>query len=148
MSIPIDSFFMTDDDQRIELALRIRQVMHAAGENQAGFSRELSESPQNISNYINGRTERVPSDFISKIIDRYPGIDAKWLLTGRGEMFAKKNDQTEQIKGRAKKLEGEVRRLRGQIDVLQDTLLKFKLHETTARSGGGEAGFTETATKT
>ena len=51
------------------------------------FAEEIGIQPSGMSHIMSGRNN--PSlDFVSKVIRRYPEIDANWLLLGRGEMYA------------------------------------------------------------
>ncbi len=50
------------------------------------FAEEIGIQPSGMSHIMSGRNN--PSlDFVSKVIRRYPEIDANWLLLGKGEMY-------------------------------------------------------------
>ena len=50
------------------------------------FAEEIGIQPSGMSHILGGRNK--PSlDFVTKVIRRYPEIDANWLLLGRGEMY-------------------------------------------------------------
>lgn len=51
----------------------------------------IGVQPSSISHIISGRNK--PSfDFIKALIEKYPEINTKWLLTGNGNMFLNTND--------------------------------------------------------
>ncbi len=51
------------------------------------FAEEIGIQPSGMSHIMSGRNN--PSlDFVSKVIRRYPEIDANWLLMGKGEMYS------------------------------------------------------------
>ena len=51
------------------------------------FAEEIGIQPSGMSHILGGRNN--PSlDFVSKVLRRYPEIDANWLLLGRGEMYS------------------------------------------------------------
>lgn len=51
------------------------------------FAEEIGIQPSGMSHIMGGRNN--PSlEFVSKVLRRYPEIDANWLLLGRGEMYA------------------------------------------------------------
>lgn len=50
------------------------------------FAVEIGIQPSGMSHILSGRNN--PSlEFVSKVIRRYPEIDANWLLLGKGEMY-------------------------------------------------------------
>ena len=64
----------------------------------ARFADEIGVQRSSISHIISGRNK--PSyDFIMKILDRFKGINAEWLLTGVGSMIKGQQtpENTEQI---------------------------------------------------
>ncbi len=51
------------------------------------FAEEIGIQPSGMSHILSGRNN--PSlEFVTKVIRRYPEIDANWLLLGKGEMFS------------------------------------------------------------
>jgi len=50
------------------------------------FAEEIGIQPSGMSHILSGRNN--PSlEFVSKVIRRYPEIDANWLLMGKGQMY-------------------------------------------------------------
>ncbi len=70
---------------------RINKIMEAEGLSPAKFADEIGVQRSSISHIISGRNK--PSyDFIVKILTRFSGINAEWLITGKGTMI--KSDAT------------------------------------------------------
>lgn len=68
---------------------RIRElVQYFAEGNNSKFAALVGTSEANIRNYIAGRQPKF--EFLSSVAQNFE-IDYEWLLTGRGEMLAKKN---------------------------------------------------------
>ena len=66
---------------------RINLILRAKNLTARQFAEEIGIQPSGMSHIMSGRNN--PSlDFVSKVIRRYPEIDANWLLLGRGEMYA------------------------------------------------------------
>lgn len=50
------------------------------------FAEEIGIQPSGMSHILGGRNN--PSlEFVSKVLRRYPEIDANWLVMGKGEMY-------------------------------------------------------------
>ncbi|MBR4773096.1 MAG: helix-turn-helix domain-containing protein [Bacteroidales bacterium] len=66
---------------------RINLILRAKNITARQFAEEIGIQPSGMSHIMSGRNN--PSlDFVSKVIRRYPEIDANWLLLGKGEMYA------------------------------------------------------------
>lgn len=66
---------------------RINLILRAKNITAKQFAEEIGIQPSGMSHIMSGRNN--PSlDFVSKVIRRYPEIDANWLLLGKGEMYA------------------------------------------------------------
>ncbi len=64
------------------------------------FAEEIGVQRSSISHILSGRNK--PSyDFILKVLEKYPGIDPYWLLTGKGTMMGE-TDSKEQADGEEK----------------------------------------------
>ena len=69
---------------------RLHKIMEAEGLSPAKFADEIGVQRSSISHIISGRNK--PSyDFIIKILNRFKGINAEWLLTGNGNMIKGKD---------------------------------------------------------
>ncbi len=65
---------------------RINKIMETEGLSPAKFADEIGVQRSSISHILSGRNK--PSyDFIIKIMNRFSGINAEWLLTGKGPMI-------------------------------------------------------------
>lgn len=65
---------------------RINLLLRAKNISARQFAEEIGIQPSGMSHILSGRNN--PSlDFVTKVIRRYPEIDANWLLLGRGEMY-------------------------------------------------------------
>ncbi len=65
---------------------RINLILKANNITARQFAEEIGIQPSGMSHILGGRNN--PSlDFVTKVINRYPEIDANWLLLGRGAMI-------------------------------------------------------------
>ena len=66
---------------------RINLILRAKNITARQFAEEIGIQPSGMSHILGGRNN--PSlDFVTKVIRRYPEIDANWLLLGKGEMYS------------------------------------------------------------
>ncbi len=78
---------------------RIEQIIKELfNENVRQFSLKVGIPSGQVSNYIGGRSSLPRIDVIEKIILSIDSINSDWLITGRGEMLKREQNQ-EQIKG-------------------------------------------------
>ena len=67
------------------------KLMEAEGMSPSKFADEIGVQRSSISHILSGRNK--PSyDFLSKILNRFSGINAEWLLTGKGSMIKGSDD--------------------------------------------------------
>jgi len=65
---------------------RINLILQAKNITAKQFAEEIGIQPSGMSHILSGRNN--PSlEFVSKVIRRYPEIDANWLLMGKGQMY-------------------------------------------------------------
>jgi len=65
---------------------RISKILRLEGMTAAKLADEIGVQASGISHILSGRNN--PStDFLIKILDRFRGINAEWLLTGKGNMY-------------------------------------------------------------
>lgn len=74
------------------IGLRIRELREHKKLTQKEFC-ELVEIKQSNLSHIENKGEKISIEVISRIISNF-NIDANWLILGRGEMFYKKEDQS------------------------------------------------------
>lgn len=65
---------------------RILKFLQNENKSYAQFAEEIGVQPSGISHILSGRNN--PSlDFILKMLSKYQGLSAEWLLFGRGSMY-------------------------------------------------------------
>src|SRR4030042_5143029 len=65
---------------------RIMEFLRKENKSAAQFAEEIDVQPSGISHILSGRNN--PSyDFIIKILNKYPKLNAEWLLLGHGAMY-------------------------------------------------------------
>ena len=65
---------------------RINLILRAKNVTARQFAEEIGIQPSGMSHIMGGRNN--PSlEFVTKVLRRYPEIDANWLLLGKGEMY-------------------------------------------------------------
>jgi len=65
---------------------RLKEFMVHLSVNAADLADKIGVQRSNISHILNGRN--LPSSqFIEKLLNAYPELDAGWLLTGKGQML-------------------------------------------------------------
>ena len=66
---------------------RINLILRAKNITARQFAEEIGIQPSGMSHIMSGRNN--PSlEFVSKVLRRYPELDANWLILGKGEMYA------------------------------------------------------------
>jgi transcriptional regulator with XRE-family HTH domain len=73
---------------------RILQLIEAEKTSAAEFADRIGVQRSNVSHILNGRNNPGFS-FIQKILETFPKINSRWLLTGEGEMYEGKVNLTE-----------------------------------------------------
>ena len=75
---------------------RINLILRAKNITAKQFAEEIGIQPSGMSHIMSGRNN--PSlEFVSKVIRRYPEIDANWLLLGKGEMYGQLGIRNEEL---------------------------------------------------
>jgi len=79
---------------------RVKLIIKANNESSSSFADKIDIKRSNLSHVLSGRNK--PSlDFLAKIIDNYPKVNASWLITGTtrdGELKEPINNTQESIK--------------------------------------------------
>ncbi len=71
---------------------RILAIIKEEEMTNARFAQEIGVQSSSISHLSSGRNN--PSiDLITKILNRFPGISAEWLLQGKGKMYKYQNEE-------------------------------------------------------
>ena len=66
---------------------RLGNFIEHEGITQSDLSRMLNVHRSAISNWFNEKAERVPPQKIIMIIEKFRNLNARWLITGEGEML-------------------------------------------------------------
>lgn len=75
---------------------RIKQFMDYKGLSSSEFADFIGVQRSNMSHILHGRNN--PGfQFITKMLEKFPDINAKWLLTGSGEMIAEEGKTAEKV---------------------------------------------------
>lgn len=76
-----------------DIALQLRKIRKQTGLTQADFARKLNVATSTIASVESGSRD-MPKSLMRELVKQFD-IDAKWLLTGEGEMF--RNEQTQEL---------------------------------------------------
>ena len=71
---------------------RIRKFIEFKKITAADLADKLEVQRSNVSHVLNGRN-KPGANFIEKLLTEYPELNARWLLTGDGEMLSSKKEQ-------------------------------------------------------
>lgn len=83
-----------DTASQTSVSERLAQIVEASELSKSQFARTTGLSPQNVYDFISGRKGDPSYGVIKKILDRYPNINANWLISGSGSML---NDSTHSL---------------------------------------------------
>ncbi|MFO7656476.1 MAG: helix-turn-helix transcriptional regulator [Bacteroidales bacterium] len=73
---------------------RLIEFLNNQGITATVFADRIGVQRSSISHILSGRNN--PSyDFIAKILEKYPLLNANWLITGKGDMYMDKNIQSD-----------------------------------------------------
>ncbi|HRW22251.1 MAG TPA: helix-turn-helix transcriptional regulator [Bacteroidales bacterium] len=73
---------------------RIAKIMEEEGMTATRFAEEIGVQASSISHIVSGRN-KPSTDFLIKILERFRGLNAEWLLIGRGNQYKDTNNETE-----------------------------------------------------
>lgn len=65
---------------------RIKKIIEVENIGLVKFADEIGIGSSAMSHYLSGRN-KIPLDLVTKILERFRGINPEWLLFGRGEMY-------------------------------------------------------------
>ena len=72
------------------MEIRIKQLINDVEMNSAQFASEIGIAASSLHHIVSGRNN--PSlDVIQKILQRFPNINAEWLINGKGEAYKNKD---------------------------------------------------------
>ncbi len=75
---------------------RLKQWMNLEDLNLTKLSSKINVSKSSISHILSGRNK--PSiDFFYKLLDVFPNLNLNWLISGRGKMYIKKENESNTV---------------------------------------------------
>ncbi|ABG57562.1 helix-turn-helix domain-containing protein [Cytophaga hutchinsonii] len=110
---------------------RIKFLIEELNLNSRAFSLKLGVDPTIIHNIISGRMSMPSYVVLEKIVLTFDNVNAKWLLTGKGEKYTRAaesvsmvNDPLPVYEKSAKEisLENEIINLKGQIEAYKNVI--------------------------
>jgi len=77
---------------------QIQEILRREELSSSQFADKIGVQRSSVSHVISGRN-KPGFDFINKILDSFPGINAEWLITGLGEMYKQRRPVDELFEG-------------------------------------------------
>jgi len=77
---------------------QIQEILRREELSSSQFADKIGVQRSSVSHVISGRN-KPGYDFINKILDSFPGINAEWLITGLGEMYKQRRPVGELFDG-------------------------------------------------
>lgn len=66
---------------------RLKAYLAAKKLSGTALGKEVGRSPVTVNQYLSGRRQSVPCDFIADVLAHYPDLSAEWLTRGVGDMI-------------------------------------------------------------
>jgi transcriptional regulator with XRE-family HTH domain len=77
---------------------QIQEILRREDLSSSQFADKIGVQRSSVSHVLSGRN-KPGFDFIHKILDAFPGINADWLITGYGEMYKQRGAAEELFDG-------------------------------------------------
>ena len=77
---------------------QIQEILRREDLSSSQFADKIGVQRSSVSHVLSGRN-KPGFDFIHKILNAFPGINADWLITGYGEMYKKRGTAEELFDG-------------------------------------------------
>ena len=77
---------------------QIQEILRREDLSSSQFADKIGVQRSSVSHVLSGRN-KPGFDFIHKILESFPGINAEWLITGYGEMYKQRKDSDELFDG-------------------------------------------------
>ncbi len=77
---------------------QIQEILRREDLSSSQFADKIGVQRSSVSHVLSGRN-KPGYDFINKILDSFPGINAEWLITGLGEMYKQRRPVEELFEG-------------------------------------------------
>lgn len=74
---------------------RIKSIIEIKSRSSRSFANNIGFSYSALNNYLLGKRTTIDSDLPCKIVSTYSDINARWLLTGKGDMLRNDIDRVE-----------------------------------------------------
>ncbi len=102
------------------------RVLLLADQQTISKTKFFTELGQSYSSFT-GRNKKtaVPSDFLSRLLVKYPNCNSHWLLTGKGEMITPLRDDTS-LEIKNKELNKKIIELEKKLNQHKEQLLELK----------------------
>ncbi len=77
---------------------QIQEILRREDISSSQFADKIGVQRSSVSHVLSGRN-KPGFDFINKILDAFPSINADWLITGAGEMYKQRRPSEELFEG-------------------------------------------------
>ena len=77
---------------------QIQEILRREDLSSSQFADKIGVQRSSVSHVLSGRN-KPGFDFIQKILQAFPGIEADWLITGSGEMYKQRRAKAELFDG-------------------------------------------------
>jgi transcriptional regulator with XRE-family HTH domain len=77
---------------------QIQEILRREDLSSSQFADKIGVQRSSVSHVLSGRN-KPGFDFINKILESFPGINAEWLITGIGEMYKQRRPPEELFDG-------------------------------------------------
>lgn len=121
-------------------------IRELCGNNSSLFSRKIGVTPSVISNITGQRKGKPSFEVIEKIISAFAEIDARWLVTGEGDMLRKTinttlldtsaNETTMQLVNTISSQAETIGFLKKEVEVLQDKIQRLESDVSSLKGEG------------
>jgi len=86
---------ITNVNWQMDLIERFKYIMKLNNMNASTFAEAIGVQPSSVSHILTGRNK--PSlEFIQKILERFPKVDASWLINGKLNLLPKEEDRIQE----------------------------------------------------
>ena len=119
------------------IQVRIKMIIEDLKLNNRTFAIHLGVDPTVIHNIVTGRKSQPSFAVLEKVVLSFDNIDAKWLLTGKGNMYTASVNKTSMVEENATEygrttneiaLESEVINLKGQIEAYKNVITSLTIN--------------------
>ena len=82
--------------QRIKKVVRYA-IIQGLGDNQAQIGRKMGYNSYSAFSHVLNGSDKEPTNFVGKLLNLVPGLNAQWIETGEGEMINDGDQKVAQI---------------------------------------------------